>query len=256
VLRNELARKFDLSQVRERPLVPHGQPVQLGDKKGIVFRRSPEEEALQRWTCHDFLEVERGFAKQWRNALMRVNHDDLVRTVMAGIGHWRKPKSAEDAKEMADYIIDNMDPEWLIGFGLEMLDLPEATQFVRNDWTERRKPPIRQHLPYFTFMLSVNVFFFFRSGTSLGPRHIGHREVLDRRGKEGVRGLEPIVVNIGPTAARPRMASFQKPSETCSSNRLIYQSRVSEGAGFPQPLSSGRQARCSVLQGRYVNSPK
>jgi hypothetical protein len=147
VLDNELARKFDLSQVLERPMVPYGQPVQLGDKKGIVLRRSPEEEALQRWTHHEFLEVERGLAKQWRNALMRVNHDDLVKTVKAGIGHWRKPKSLEDAKQMADYIIDNMDPEWLIGFGLELLALPEATQFVRDDWTARRKPPIRQHLP-------------------------------------------------------------------------------------------------------------
>jgi len=159
VLGNELARKFDLSQVLERPLIPYGQPVQLGDKKGIVFRRSPEEEALQRWTQHEFLEVERGFAKRWRNSLMRTNHDDLVKTVMTGIGHWRKPKSLEDAKAMADYIIDNMDQEWLIGFGLQLFDLPEATQFVRDDWTARRKPPIRQYLPYLTFMLSVNIFF-------------------------------------------------------------------------------------------------
>jgi hypothetical protein len=159
VLGNELARKFDLDQVLERPMVPHGQPVQLGDKKGIVFRPSPEEEALRRWTDHEFLEVERGFAKRWRNALMRVNHDDLVKTVMTGIGHWRKPKSLEDGKQMADYIIDNMDPEWLIGFGLELLDLPEAAQFVLNDWAERRRPRIRKYLPYFTFMLSINIFF-------------------------------------------------------------------------------------------------
>ncbi len=158
-LGSELARKFDLNQVLERPLVPYGQPVQLGDKKGIVFRRSPEEEALQRWTHHEFLEVERGFAKQWRNALMRINHDDLVKTVMAGVGHWRKPKSLEDAKQMADYIIDNMDPEWLVGFGLELLDLPEATSFVRKEWAAKRKPPIRQYLPYFGFMLSINIFF-------------------------------------------------------------------------------------------------
>jgi len=158
-LGSELARKVDLSQMLERPLVPYGEPVQLGDKKGIVFRRSPEEEALQRWTHHEFLEVERGLAKQWRNAIMRVNHDDLVKTVMSGIGHWRRPKSLEDAKQMADYIIDNMDPEWLISFGLELLDLPEATQWVRDDWIMKRKPMIRQHLPYFTFMLSINIFF-------------------------------------------------------------------------------------------------
>jgi hypothetical protein len=31
-------------------------------------------------------------------------------------------------------------------------------RFVRNDWTAKRKPPIRQHLPYFSFMLSINIF--------------------------------------------------------------------------------------------------
>ncbi len=159
VLASELARQFDLSKVFERPLVPYGQPVQLGDKKGIIFRPSPEEEALKRWTRHEFLEVERGFAKQWRTALLRVDHNDLVKTVMGGIGHWRKPKSLEDAKEMANYVIDNMDPEWLVGFGLELLDLPQATQFVKDSWIASRKPPIRQYLPYFTLILSINIFF-------------------------------------------------------------------------------------------------
>jgi hypothetical protein len=28
-----------------------------------------------------------------------------------------------------------------------------------DDWTAKRKPPIRQHLPYFTFMLLINIFF-------------------------------------------------------------------------------------------------
>src|ERR1700724_966300 len=37
LLGNELARKFDLTQVLERPIVPYGRPKQLGDKKGIVF---------------------------------------------------------------------------------------------------------------------------------------------------------------------------------------------------------------------------
>ena len=36
---------------------------------------------------------------------------------MSGIGHWRKPTSLLDAKQMTDYIIDNTDPAWLIAFG-------------------------------------------------------------------------------------------------------------------------------------------
>jgi len=61
---------------------------------------------------------------------------------MAGIGHWRKPTSLADAKQMADYIIDNMDPEWLIGFSIEMFDVPDAQraiQWIRNDWASKRR---------------------------------------------------------------------------------------------------------------------
>jgi len=42
-----------------------------------------------------------------------------------------------DAKQMADYIIDNMDPDWLIGFSIELFDPPGAQRaipWVRNDW--------------------------------------------------------------------------------------------------------------------------
>jgi hypothetical protein len=159
ILGQELSGHLDLSQVLERPMLSHGEPVQLGDKRGIVFRRSPEEEALERWTRGEFLEVERCHAKVWRRAITRINHDDLVKTITAGVGHWRKPASLEDAKQMADTIIDNMDPEWLIGFGLELLDIPEATAYVRAEWARKRKPTIRGYLPYFTLMLTINLFF-------------------------------------------------------------------------------------------------
>jgi hypothetical protein len=159
ILGQELSGHLDFSQIMERPMVPYGEPVQLGDKRGIIFRRSPEEEALSRWSRHEFREAEREHAKVWRDAIMRINHDDLVRTITAGVGHWRKPKSLEDAKQMADTIIDSMDPEWLIGFGLELLDIPEAVTYVRAQWAANRKPSVRQHLPYFTLMLTINIFF-------------------------------------------------------------------------------------------------
>src|SRR5207245_2163499 len=44
-------------------------------------------------------------------------------------------------------------------FGLDILRVPEATEFVVEDWIYRRRPAVREHLPYFTFMLSINLFF-------------------------------------------------------------------------------------------------
>src|ERR1035441_5898199 len=56
-------------------------------------------------------------------------------------------------------VIDYLDPEWLLRFGLELLGVPEATDSVVKDWIVRRRPSLRQYVPYFVFMLTINVFF-------------------------------------------------------------------------------------------------
>ena len=159
VLNGELSRQFDVRNVHGRVALAGGTPVQLGDQKGIIFQRAPEYEALERWTAREFLEVERNIAKQWRRALTAVDFDAMVKTVMGELGHWRKPKTLADAKQIADTVIDNMDPEWLLRFGLDLLGLPEATDWVIDEWRSQRRPPLREHVPYFIFMLCINIFF-------------------------------------------------------------------------------------------------
>ena len=159
ILRAELSRQFDITTVYGRVAIAGGEAVQLGDKKGFVFRQSPEAEALERWTRREFLEVERNIARQWRRSLDLVDFDAMVKAVMGELGRWRKPKTLEDAKQIADTVIDYMDPEWLLRFGLNLLGVPEATDWVIEDWIGRRRPPLREHVPYFTFMLTINIFF-------------------------------------------------------------------------------------------------
>ena len=160
VLQAELSRSFDLKKVMGRPSPGAPELVQLGDQKGMVFRQAPEDEAMQRWAAGEFMAVERQFAKQWRNSLTAVDFDAMVLSVIQAIGgHWRAPSSLADAKAMTDAIIDFMDPEWLIRFGLQLLGVPEATEFVIGEWTYCRRPPIRRHLPYFILLLSINLFF-------------------------------------------------------------------------------------------------
>jgi hypothetical protein len=159
VLNGELSRQFDLKKVQFRPLVPRGRPVQLGEEKGIIIQQGPEEEALQRWTKRQFLDLERNIAKQWRQALAKINLDDTIKAVHVGIGPWRKPKTLEEAKHLADMVIDYLDPEWLLRSGLNILGIPEATDDVVNQWIRQRRPPLREHLPYFVFLLTINIFF-------------------------------------------------------------------------------------------------
>ena len=125
----------------------------------MIFQRSKEEEALDRWSRREFLDLERTIAKVWRKALSKIDLDADAKSVMAELRRWKTPKTLEEAKQITDTIIDNMDPEWLIGFGLELLGVPEATAWVQNDWVQKRRPPLREYLPYFIFMLSINIFF-------------------------------------------------------------------------------------------------
>jgi hypothetical protein len=159
ILRGELAGKFDLKAVHGRVMLAGGRHVQLGDKKGVIFEHSPEAEAISRWGKREFLELERNIAKQWRRALTSIDLNTIAQGVMGSLGPWRKPRSLQDARNMADTIIDNMEPEWLIRFGLNLLGAPETVEYVVTEWIQKGRPPLRDHLPYFVFMLTINIFF-------------------------------------------------------------------------------------------------
>ena len=159
ILEGELSRQFDITKVYGRVALAGGRPVKLDDRKGVVFQLSKEAEALSRWRARQFLEVERNIAKRWRRSLTQINLDAMVKAVISALGPWRSPKTLQDAKEIAGAIMDYLDPEWLLRFGLDLLGLPEATERVVKDWIARRRPPLREHVPYFVFMLTVNVFF-------------------------------------------------------------------------------------------------
>jgi hypothetical protein len=159
ILKAELSGQFNLDTVLLRPFVASGKVVELGDSKGMLFQPSEEEEAVQRWARYDFLGLERQIAKRWRKMIEQIDLQAMSTSVLQAIGPWRKPTSLRDARSMTDTIIDNLDPEWLLRFGLKLLGVPEATEYVVTRWrTDRKKPP-RAYRPYFIHMLSINIFF-------------------------------------------------------------------------------------------------
>ena len=52
-----------------RPHVVGGRLVESDGRRGVVYDEAPEAEALRRWQRGQFLEVEREFARKWREAL-------------------------------------------------------------------------------------------------------------------------------------------------------------------------------------------
>jgi hypothetical protein len=159
ILKGELSNQVDMKTVMFRPMVEGMKPVKLGDVRGMILQRSPEEEAMVRWTHREFLEVEREYAQKWRDGIEHIDLETMSRNVRAELGHWRKPKSLEDARHLADMIIDNTDPEWLLEFGMKLLGVPEAVEWVLKDWIGKRRPALREKYPYFVFMLTINIFF-------------------------------------------------------------------------------------------------
>lgn len=159
ILEGELMGKFDLTQVQFRAIRDRGQPVKTGDSKGILFHASEEEEAVRRWAERDFLDLERQIAKQWRVMINRIDLNAMSANVLENIGPWRKPTSLEDAKFLTDTIIDCIDQEWLLRFGLRALGTAQATDWVVNRWLTDRRRPLRSYLPYFIHILSINIFF-------------------------------------------------------------------------------------------------
>jgi hypothetical protein len=159
ILKGELMGSFDLRTIAHRPMRISGEYVQLGDSKGMVYRAGPEEEALRRWIAREFMDVERSVAREWRKNISAIDLNALAESVLSKLGPWRKPTSLSDARQLTDTIIENLEPEFILRFGLELLRVPEATEWVVTDWIAKRRKPIRERYPYFVFMLSINIFF-------------------------------------------------------------------------------------------------
>jgi hypothetical protein len=159
ILKAELSGQVVLDTVLLHPLIPAGKAVELGESKGMLFQPSEEEEAVQRWARYDFLGLERQIAKRWRKVIEQIDLQAMSSSVCRAIGPWRKPSSLRDARTLTDTVIDNLEPEWLLRFGIELLGVPEATEHVINDWKLNRKKPLRTYRPYFIHMLSINIFF-------------------------------------------------------------------------------------------------
>ncbi len=160
ILEGELAGKFDLRQVHYRPLRNSGRPVMVGDSKGLQYQSSEEEDALQRWANRDYLGLERDIAKKWRSMVEGIDLSTMSSTVVQLLGIAHLPATLEECRSLTDKIIDSFDQQLLLRFGLATLAFTsEAVRWILNRWQTDGQRNIRDYLPYFTHVLSINIFF-------------------------------------------------------------------------------------------------
>ncbi len=154
-----------------RLIVPGGKPVTLEGKTGIVFQRTQEEEAFERWQRHEFLDVERLIARSWRMALSNVDHSRAYKFFQKWFAGGKKPKTLSDVKSLADANIDRTDQENCLKFGLSLLGISAGWQEqVVARWQSVGKPAIRKFAPYFSYVLSVDLFFYLGTAADLISR--------------------------------------------------------------------------------------
>jgi len=151
-----------------RPHIGGGRYVELGGQTGAFFEASPEEEALKRWREHKFIELERFYAKQWREGLRDINLEVIHSQYQTSFAGQPKPKTLEEIKAMVDKVIDGSEQEQILITRLVSIGVsPKFLEEIVTSWRENGRPPIRQFAPYFTHILSVDLFFMFGIGTDL-----------------------------------------------------------------------------------------
>jgi hypothetical protein len=148
-------------EMRGFPILGRGQPVMLEGCTGIVYKESPEAEAFNRWRDGEFLEVERGYAKRWRRELESV---DLKAQKESFQGIWEKagkPRTFEEIKALADSIVEGPEQHAVLLLGLTLMMFNEEwVEQIIARWQSLGQPKIRTHAPYFTHVLTVDLFFY------------------------------------------------------------------------------------------------
>jgi len=142
-------------------LVPGGKVVKEEDETGVVFERSPEAEAFNRWQKHKFLDIERMYARGWREAVTNLDLDAMADT-FRGLGiDGKSCKTLEQAKALAEQVVLASDkPFERMQLALLFLNVPrEYHRPILERWGLFNYPPLDRHAPYVSHVLTVEIFF-------------------------------------------------------------------------------------------------
>src|SRR3546814_20001928 len=83
-----------------------GIPVKVEGKAGVVFRKSPERDAFDRWQQGRFLEVERVFAQRWRADLANIDLSSITKAWKSILKSEDRPKTHAAARDLARRAVD------------------------------------------------------------------------------------------------------------------------------------------------------
>lgn len=154
-------------ELRHVPVVAGGSPVATRDGgRAVVFDPPPEAQALSRWEERKFLELERSFAKDWRDALSAIDLDATFRQGREIIKRIGRPKDLLAAKVAPAELLDNRSSRY-VSDALQALKPEGAAKKVFERWEYHGRPPMREFAPYTAHVMTVDLFFCLALGADL-----------------------------------------------------------------------------------------
>ncbi len=83
-----------------------GRPVAQEGKEGLVFKRSSEVEALDRWRRGKFLEAERGYAKAWRASLLELDLEGTYKRFKPMVEGEGRPRNLKEGQGVRRWLAE------------------------------------------------------------------------------------------------------------------------------------------------------
>ena len=155
---NLLGGKVDMSN---RPNLGGGVFKESPDGRiGVHYEKFPEAEAMQRWQEEKFLEIEKNFARKWRQSLSNIDFDYMVGLTKNIIPKGKKFKHLEEIKSFVDHFVQGGYRE-LYELAFEVLKVPDGLRSnIMSRWEKEQYPGLTVFAPYAAYVLKVNLFLF------------------------------------------------------------------------------------------------
>lgn len=145
-----------------RPVVAGGIPVRVEGKVGVVYKKSPEAEAFERWQQGRFLEVERIAAHAWRAALGNFNLPGIAHAFKAMLRKVGRPRNHVAARDLAKAIVDSPGQSYKsLHIAHSVLGMPpRSLPDVVSAWRQAGSKPLREHAPFAAHCLEIDLYFY------------------------------------------------------------------------------------------------
>jgi len=141
--------------------VAGGKLVDSEGERGVVYEESPEAESFFRWQKQEFGEIERRYARVWREALSGLDLKNAAKSLRSLGVEFESCKTLEQAKTMAEQIVrGKSDSFGQMNLILTFLNIPrELSHRILGRWSTAKSPGLVEYAPYAAYVLSVEIFF-------------------------------------------------------------------------------------------------